>query len=85
MEWLIVIIVGAIIGWIASSMMGMKSGLITSVVIGVVGAALARWLFGSVLGWGGAAAGGVSLLGIIWGVVGAVVLIWALRAAKILS
>jgi uncharacterized membrane protein YeaQ/YmgE (transglycosylase-associated protein family) len=43
-------------------------------------------LFGSVLGIGGAtAAGTLSLWGIIWGVIGAVVLIAILKALKILK
>lgn len=85
MEWLIIIIVGAIIGWLASAIMGVKSGLVTSVVIGIVGAALARWLFGSVLGWGGSAAGAITFMGIVWGVLGAIVLIVILRALKVIS
>ena len=85
MDWIITLILGAVIGWLASSMMGMKSGLVTAIVVGLVGSVLARWLFGNVLGWGGAAAGAFSIMGIVWGVLGAIVLIWLLRALKVIS
>lgn len=87
MGWIIAILVGALIGWIASVIMGTdrKQGPIANVLVGVVGAALGRWLFGSVLGIGAAySAGTLSLLGVVWGVLGAIVLILFLRAAKIL-
>jgi uncharacterized membrane protein YeaQ/YmgE (transglycosylase-associated protein family) len=46
---------------------------------------LGRWLFGDVLHLGGAAsAGSFNVMGIVWGVLGAVVLIGILKALKVM-
>lgn len=87
MGWIIAILVGALIGWLASLVMGTdaRQGALANIVIGIVGSALGRWLFGDVLHIGGAvAAGSFSLLGLLWGVLGAVVLIFILRALRLL-
>lgn len=86
MSWIVAIIVGALVGWLASLMMktDKQQGPIANILVGVVGAALARWLFADLLGIGGAAAAGAfSLLGILWAVVGAIVLIVLLRAVGV--
>lgn len=88
MGWIIIILVGALIGWIASMVMSTdgQQGALANIGIGIVGSLLGSWLFGSVLGIGGATvAGSLSLWGIIWGVIGAVVLIIILKALKILK
>lgn len=88
MSWIIVIITGAIIGWIASMIMSTdaQQGFIWNIVIGIVGALLGQWLFGTILKIGSAAAAGsFSLWGIVWGVLGAVVLIVILKALHILK
>ena len=87
MSWIVAIIVGALVGWIASMIMGTdrEQGALANIVIGIVGALLGRWIFGSLLGIGSAAsAGALSLWGIIWGIVGAVILIAILKAFKVL-
>ncbi|MER3479764.1 MAG: GlsB/YeaQ/YmgE family stress response membrane protein [Meiothermus sp.] len=85
MGWIVTIIVGAIIGWIASSVMGDREGLLGKIAIGILGSVLAKWIFADLLKIGGAAsAGSFTLAGLIWGVIGAVVLIWGLRALKIM-
>jgi len=86
MGWIVLILVGALIGWIASMIMSTEEqqGALANIGIGIVGSLLGSWLFGSVLGIGGATvAGTLSLWGIIWGVVGAAVLIAILKALKI--
>jgi uncharacterized membrane protein YeaQ/YmgE (transglycosylase-associated protein family) len=86
MGWIVTILVGAVIGWLASMMMNtdQQQGALANIFVGIVGSLLGSWLFGSVLGIGGAgAAGSLSIMGIIWGVVGAVVLIVILKALKI--
>jgi uncharacterized membrane protein YeaQ/YmgE (transglycosylase-associated protein family) len=81
MSWLVAIIVGGLVGWIAGSIMRYRGSIWTDIIVGIVGAFLARWFFGDVLGIGvAAAAGTLSLWGIIWGVLGAVVLIAIVRA-----
>jgi uncharacterized membrane protein YeaQ/YmgE (transglycosylase-associated protein family) len=75
------ILVGTIVGWIPSMIMGDREGLLGKILIGIGGSVLAKWLFADLLGIGGASsAGSLSPGGILWGVVGAVVLIWLLRA-----
>lgn len=87
MDWIIAILVGALIGWLASLVMGTdaRQGALANIIIGIVGSALGRWLFGDVLRIGGAtAAGSFSLIGLLWGVLGAVVLIFILRAVRVI-
>ncbi|HEY1074382.1 MAG TPA: GlsB/YeaQ/YmgE family stress response membrane protein [Patescibacteria group bacterium] len=87
MDLVIILLVGALIGWVASLIMGtdQQQGAIANVLIGIVGAFLGRWLFADVLGIGGAtAAGALSLSGLFWGIVGAILLIGILRAVKVL-
>jgi uncharacterized membrane protein YeaQ/YmgE (transglycosylase-associated protein family) len=83
MIWLITLLVGALIGWLASLVMRTdeQQGAIANILIGIVGAALGRWLFADVLGIGTAATSGqLTFFGLLWGVVGAVILIGLLRA-----
>ena len=87
MDWIVAIIVGALIGWIASMIAGTdaQQGALANILIGIVGAALGRWLFGGLLGLGTAgAAGTFSLLGVLWGILGALVLIFLLRGLRVL-
>lgn len=87
MEWIIVIIVGGILGWLASLIMktDQEQGLLLNIIVGVVGSLLGRWFFGSVLGLGSAAAAGtLSLAGIFWGIIGAIILIAILKLLKVL-
>jgi uncharacterized membrane protein YeaQ/YmgE (transglycosylase-associated protein family) len=87
MTYLIAALVGALIGWLASMIMNTdtQQGAIANVFIGIVGATLGRWLFADQLGLGGAAAAGdFSLGGLFWGVVGAVILIAALKVSGLM-
>lgn len=87
MSWIIAIIVGALVGWIASLIMktDQEQGALANILIGIAGAILGKWIFGSLLGIGSAAAAGtLSFYGILWGVIGSIVLIAILRWVKIL-
>ena len=88
MGWIVLILVGALIGWIASMIMRTdeQQGALANIAIGIVGSILGSWLFGSVFGIGGATvAGALSIWGIIWGIIGAIVLIAILKALKVLK
>ncbi len=88
MGWILLIIVGAIIGWLASLLMktNEQQGAVANILIGVVGSVLGRWLFFDVLGFGSAGdAGEFSVIGIFWGVAGAAVLILILKALRVLK
>lgn len=86
MGWIATIIVGGIIGWLASLVMktDAQQGILLNVVIGIVGSVLGRWLFADVLGIGAAwSAGSFSIAGLLFGVLGAAILIAILKAVKI--
>ena len=87
MDWIAVILVGGLIGWLASLVMKTngQQGAIANVLIGIFGAALGRWIFGDLLNIGGAqVAGAFSLIGLVWGVIGAAILIVILRSFRVL-
>lgn len=87
MDWIITLLVGALIGWVASMIMktDAQQGALMNIIIGIIGAALGRWLFAGVLGIGAAdVAGAFTIWGLIWGIVGAVILIGILKAVKVL-
>ena len=75
--WIAAIIIGGIAGWLAEQFMKSQMGLVMNIVLGIVGAAVASWLF-SLLG--------ISLGGwvgyLIAGFIGACILIFAARAIR---
>jgi uncharacterized membrane protein YeaQ/YmgE (transglycosylase-associated protein family) len=77
MYWIVTIVVGGIIGWLASIVMktDAQMGIIANVLVGIVGSSLGFWLAG-VLGL--AAYGAIARWCVA--VVGAVVLIAILKA-----
>jgi uncharacterized membrane protein YeaQ/YmgE (transglycosylase-associated protein family) len=44
--WIAAIIIGGIAGWLAEQVMKSQMGLLMNIVLGIVGAAIASWLFG---------------------------------------
>jgi len=75
MDWLYIIIVGAIAGWLGSFLFkGSGSGLIWNVLLGIIGAIVGGWLFDKLniqtSGFGGS---------ILTAAVGAFVLLWVYR------
>ena len=77
MGWIITIVIGGIIGWLASIVMktNAQMGLIANVIVGVVGSLLGAWLAG-LLGVPATSA----VVGYIISIVGAVILIAILKA-----
>ncbi|MFC5345030.1 GlsB/YeaQ/YmgE family stress response membrane protein [Brevundimonas staleyi] len=48
------IIVGIIAGWLAEKIMGRNHGLITNLIVGIIGAVLGGWIAGALgIAWGG--------------------------------
>ena len=80
MDILITVIVGGIVGWLASMIMktNAQMGIIANVIVGVVGSFLGFWLAGQL----GIAAGGGIVRWIV-AIVGAIILIWILKLLKI--
>jgi uncharacterized membrane protein YeaQ/YmgE (transglycosylase-associated protein family) len=78
---LITLIVGGVCGWLASLLMktDKQMGILANIAVGIVGSFLGGWMF-SVLGL--AAYGTLGHL--VMSVVGAMALIWILKAFKLL-
>jgi len=77
MGWLVSLIIGGIVGWVASLIMksDAQMGLIANVLVGIVGSSLGFWLAGLL----GLAPEG-SILRFVVAVLGAALLIFILRA-----
>jgi len=76
--WILTIILGAIAGWIAEKIMKGDHGLLTNIVLGILGALIGNWLFRLIIG---STAGGV-IGQLIVAVIGACILIWGYRAIR---
>lgn len=88
MSWIIAIVVGALIGWIASLVMNTdeQQGALANIIIGIVGSLLGKFVFVDVFNIGGAATAGTwSIPGILWGLAGAIILIAILKVFKVLK
>ncbi len=44
--WIAAIIIGGLAGWLAEMFMKSGTGIFVNIILGIVGAALANWLFG---------------------------------------
>lgn len=73
------IIFGALAGWIASAIMKSNDGVLMDIVLGIVGAVLGGWIM-SLFGQGGVS--GFNLYSFLVAILGAVVLIWIVRAIR---
>jgi uncharacterized membrane protein YeaQ/YmgE (transglycosylase-associated protein family) len=80
MGWIVTLVVGGIIGWLASMVMktDKQMGILANVIVGIIGSSLGFWLAG-VLGFG--AYGAVAQWAVA--VAGAAVLIFLLKALGI--
>lgn len=87
MEWIIAILVGALVGWLASLVMktDTEQGPLLNIVIGIVGGLLGALVFGEWLGFDTAStAGTLSWAGIFWAFLGSVILVGILKAFRVL-
>ncbi len=77
MSWILTLVIGGIVGWLASIVMktNAQMGLIANVVVGVVGSLLGTWLAGLL---GLAPTGG--FVRFLVAIAGAALLIFVLRA-----
>jgi uncharacterized membrane protein YeaQ/YmgE (transglycosylase-associated protein family) len=73
LSWLIM---GGIVGWIASMIMGTdgRQGIVLNVVVGIVGAVIGGWFIGPVLGVGSINQG-ITLMSFVVSLIGAVILL----------
>jgi len=79
MEIIIWIIFGALVGWVASMLMGSSGGIIMDIVVGIIGAVIGGWLM-SVIGKSGV--GGFNLYSFLVALLGACVLLAVVKALK---
>ncbi len=77
MNFILWLIVGGIIGWIASKIMNTdaQQGIGLNIVVGIIGALLAGWLITPLIGGGTINQGDFSLSGLIISLLGAIVLL----------
>jgi uncharacterized membrane protein YeaQ/YmgE (transglycosylase-associated protein family) len=80
MGWIITLIIGGIVGWLASIVMktNAQMGMIANVLVGIVGSFIGFWVAG-LLGIGAQG----SILGFLIAIAGAALLIFILRALGI--
>ena len=77
MNFLIWIVVGGIIGWLASMVMrtDAEQGPFLNVIVGIIGAVLGGWLISPLIGAGTVNSGDFSISGLIVSFLGAVILL----------
>lgn len=77
MNIIIWLIVGGIIGWIASLIMGTdeSQGILLNVIVGIVGALLGGFLLAPLFGTGTITGGDFSLSGLLVSLLGAIILL----------
>jgi uncharacterized membrane protein YeaQ/YmgE (transglycosylase-associated protein family) len=82
MNWIITLVIGGVIGWLASIVMktNAQMGILGNVIVGIIGSSLGFWLAG-VLGIGPTNTIGAYLVAVL----GAAVLIGLLKAIGVLK
>jgi uncharacterized membrane protein YeaQ/YmgE (transglycosylase-associated protein family) len=77
MNFIIWLVVGGLIGWVASMIMrtDAQQGVVLNVVVGIVGAMLGGWLISPLVGAGTVNQGDFSIGGLVVSLVGAVILL----------
>jgi uncharacterized membrane protein YeaQ/YmgE (transglycosylase-associated protein family) len=80
MNWIITLVIGGIIGWLASMVMktNAQMGLLANVIVGIVGSVLGFWIAG-LLGIGA----GNAVMAYAIAILGAALLIFLLKALGI--
>ena len=82
MYWIVTLIVGAVVGWLASILMktNAQMGAIANIVVGIIGSSLGFWLAGVI----GLSTGG-PIVGWVVAVLGAALLIFILKVLGIFA
>jgi uncharacterized membrane protein YeaQ/YmgE (transglycosylase-associated protein family) len=77
MNFIIWLVVGGLIGWVASMIMktDAQQGIFLNVVVGIVGAMIGGWLISPLIGAGSINQNDFSLAGLFVSLVGAVILL----------
>jgi uncharacterized membrane protein YeaQ/YmgE (transglycosylase-associated protein family) len=75
MNILIWLIMGGVIGWLASVIMRTQEGLLLNIVVGIVGALIGGWLISPMVGAATINQGDLSLAGLGVSLLGAIILL----------
>ena len=77
MNFIIWLVVGGLIGWVASMIMktDAQQGVILNVVVGIVGSMLGGWFIAPLLGTGTVNSNDFSVMGLLSSLIGAVILL----------
>lgn len=85
MGWILTIIIGAIVGWLYSyAVRPERRNYWADIIAGAVGAIVGLWFFANLLGLGTPLTtdiGTITLLGVVWSVLGAVIVTAVVQAA----
>ena len=83
-NFIVWLIAGAIIGWLASRLMGTdgQQGLLLDIVVGVVGAFVAGWFITPLVGVGTINQSNFSLPALVVSLVGAIILLAVVRLVR---
>jgi uncharacterized membrane protein YeaQ/YmgE (transglycosylase-associated protein family) len=73
------IVIGIVAGWLAEKVMGRSHGLVTNLIVGVIGALLGGWISGQFLGM---AVGGFNIMTLLVAFLGACLLLFLLGLVK---
>lgn len=77
MSIIIWLVVGGIVGWLASLIMrtDAQQGVVLNIVVGIIGALLGGWLLGPLFGIGSINQGDFTVSGLIVSLLGAIILL----------
>ncbi|RST54009.1 GlsB/YeaQ/YmgE family stress response membrane protein [Variovorax sp. DXTD-1] len=84
MNLIIWLVVGGLIGWVASMIMktNAQQGMILNVIVGIVGSLLGGWLVAPLLGVATVNQNDFSILGLLASLIGAVILLAIVNLAR---
>ena len=77
MNFIIWLVVGGILGWLASLVMktDAQQGVVLNIVVGIVGSLIGGWLISPLLGGGTINQGDFSVMGLVSSLIGAIILL----------
>jgi len=78
-NFIVWLIVGAIIGWVASRLMRTRGGLLLDIIVGIVGAFIAGLVLTPLLGIGTINQGNFSFAALIVSLLGAIILLLVVK------
>ena len=75
MNFVVWLVVGGLIGWVASMVMKRPEGMIMNIIVGIVGSMLGGWLISPLLGADTINQNDFSIMGLVVSFIGAVILL----------